>query len=304
VPGVFNLLHLHGLHYARHTSCVGLGTSDDLLLNLGTVTLHPSDPQSRRGLSRGMEALEGLDVVWPSAGRALALCKGANVNIDPLLDETRPFVAPTYIPERNKRSAEQAVSEESFGGPQTPVVQTQFNYPHSVRQGHPNSQAHGYSQSQSTGVYGEAPGYLGSIARAGPSTMTGVTTHLPPYSWQGDDINAHSFASPLSTGLLPQTYSIGMIEDHIHHGRMSEQSHLAQPQHPRRYSNQYYEYPSNFQLSQGYELASPIHPSPQPQANAPTGQTSQVYLSEQYNLYSESLCLVRSERLTYVHCGR
>jgi len=260
------------------------------MLTLGIVTLHPSDPQSRRGLSRGMAALQGLDVVWPSAGRALALCKGANVNIDPLLDGSRPFIAPAYPPERNpernKRSAEQAV-EESFGGSQTPVVQSQFSYMQPVRQGHSHSQSHGYPQAQSTTAYGEAPSYLGSTSRAGPSAMTGVATHLPPYSWQGDDINAHSFTTPLSTGLLPQTYSIGMIEDHIQQGRMSEQSHLAHPHHARRYSTQYYEYPSNFQLSQGYELASPIHASPQPPANAATSQSPQAYLSEQYNIYSK-----------------
>src|SRR6266478_887370 len=81
----------------------------------------PDDPQARVGLVKSMEVLEAIQVVWPSAGRALELMNAAKASL-----KEGKFQLPLNrkYPERTKRSA--AHMEDSYHPPLHPGTGTDY----------------------------------------------------------------------------------------------------------------------------------------------------------------------------------
>lgn len=66
-------------------------------MHITILIAHPTDPQARIGLSKCMESLRTMQVVWPCAARALELLRGSKFNLQEPAIESSP---------RDKRSAD------------------------------------------------------------------------------------------------------------------------------------------------------------------------------------------------------
>ncbi|KAK7019960.1 Zn(2)-C6 fungal-type domain-containing protein [Favolaschia claudopus] len=51
------------------------------IMHVTALSTHPKDPQARLGLTKVMDALKELEMIWPAAGRALELLRGARVTL-------------------------------------------------------------------------------------------------------------------------------------------------------------------------------------------------------------------------------
>jgi len=248
-------------------------------------TVHPNDPQARLGLSKCLNALRAMRVVWPSAARALDLFGGAKIGLED--DPSLVSLMHPSTTDRQKRAAEQdlddtrgnpypvtAVNRESIEQSQNraPNHSSHFDYMSSLRHGNPNS-AHEHYPHQSGSLYPGEGSYISP-----PSTgLTSTSLANNPNYWQGGEMGS-TFGGPLSTAVLPQLYSSGIVDD----TRMPSQSqpHISRgdygtsmDQNNRGRYPQYYEYP-NFPPST-YDIQVPQQ---QP--------ANQMYLPDQYNIFN------------------
>ncbi|KDR77152.1 hypothetical protein GALMADRAFT_246384 [Galerina marginata CBS 339.88] len=254
------------------------------------LTVHPNDPQARVGLSKCMNALRAMSVVWPSAARALDLFGGAKCDIS----EDSDTISLTHIPtERNKRSAEHTPDHHSSinnSAPQPPM--NTFDYLRSIRHGHSHSShRHSYSHgshSHSAFAGGDAvflppPNSHSTNSNSSSSVSASNPVSNPSYPWQSGDMNPHNFNPPLSTAVLPQLFSTGLVDDGIHapHTRVHSQTEQHSHPNPRRYPPQYFDYSSYPQVGSSYDIPQSVQIPPQHQS-----QGSQVFIPDQYSLYN------------------
>jgi hypothetical protein len=215
-----------------------------------------------------MEILETMEVVWPSAGRALELLRGSKVNTEEPLPSR-----PSLLPDRQKRPADSFDSDDAseqrghLPNPRTSYVAARSNpYPSS-----------NYSAMQD--------GYLDDL---GLNHSTSSTGSLPFYSherWPSNNYNAASFPGPLSTSVLPQLYSTGLVDDQSSDMRYRGQQPVADQTSGQGRYPQYWNDLTTFpQLGSTYETV----PSQSDQGGAMT-QPPPLYIPDQYNLYSEYL---------------
>ncbi|KAI0088316.1 fungal-specific transcription factor domain-containing protein [Irpex rosettiformis] len=214
------------------------------VMHVQTLTAYPSDPPASSGLRKCVEMLERMQRVWPSAWRAKELIHGSKVQA---LKETAQS-----SPERMKRAAEshsddiRSESRLTNGGVyrQAPPVYTddgptgsQMTYPLNLDSHH-----------------AESPTYYQSYPRWTPNGALG------------------SMSGSLSTSVLPQTYSTGLIDERI-------QRH---PDRQGRYPQYWNDYSSLGQMDPTYAL-----PVINDLANDPQAGQS-MYMPDQYSIYSAS----------------
>ncbi|PPQ69684.1 hypothetical protein CVT25_012922 [Psilocybe cyanescens] len=250
------------------------------------LTVHPNDPQSRIGLSKCMNALRAMKVVWPSAARALDLFGGAKADASA---DAEPIPLRHIPMERHKRIAENTLDDNTFGN-NTRSLQHSFSNEYLREQLRPRGSIHQqppFQHDSGNNTFADSePAYLPPPTSSSslPITNMGANTN---YTWQGSDMNPHSFNGPLSTAVLPQIYSTGLIDEGIQasHTRLHS-SHNATDQHSqphsRRYPPQYFDYttyPS--QLGSGYDVSQSVQVSQQ------QSQTSQMFIADQYSMYSK-----------------
>jgi len=249
-----------------------------------------------------------MEIVWPSAARALELFRGAKG--DGSEGESHSIPLTHVQTERNKRSAEQPLDDSRFGNSAASLV-TSYPYQPSIRQHQQsnasathhsrNSFSHEHGNSVFTGdddVYLPPPVSHSSHSNV-PSLAGGpALVANSGYSWQSGDMNPHNYNTPLSTAVLPQLFSTGLVDDgvHAHHASSSSSSHSRihshTDQHPqsqsRRYAPppQYFDYSSYPQMGPGYDIPESV------QVSQPHPQTSQnpMFMSDQYSIYSKFLC--------------
>ena len=147
------------------------------------MTSFPDDPQARLGLTKCMEALRNMDVIWPSAGRAWELLNGHKVN----LPGFSPKMYSQYPAERQQHRKRSADTQLPDSAPSTSS----------------GSQAPGFNQTFANGV-----NELGTYP-----TLVDPNNASPYYDygrWLGSaDLLGNSATNSLSTSLLPQQYSTG-----------------------------------------------------------------------------------------------
>jgi hypothetical protein len=231
------------------------------------VSTYPSDPQARVNLMKCMEVLKTMEIVWPSAGRALELLRGSKVNTEAPSLPSRP----SQLPDRQKRPADSFgsddVSEERghLPNPRTSYVPARSNpYPPS-----------NYPAPQD--------GYLDGLDL---NQAASSTSALPFYSsherWPSSNYNAAPFPGPLSTSVLPQLYSTGLVDDQTSDMRYrAQQTVTDQTSGTGRYPQYWNDLTTFPQLGSTYGAVSSqsdqgamTHPPP-------------LYIPDQYNLYSE-----------------
>ncbi|TFK71119.1 hypothetical protein BDN72DRAFT_479127 [Pluteus cervinus] len=294
------------------------------IMHVTTLTVHPSDPQARLGLARCMDALRMMETVWPSAGRGLELLRGSKVNLGE--NEMSTLSNP---PDRHKRSAEQSLDD-------------------SFENAHPSHLANGTSSTNNgngddNGIFdlrsqnfGATTHYSTPTSIYPPATAPGAATATGPDSemhhpgpseavasphnyfasyerWPSDHSNL-GFSGTLSTSVLPQLYSTGLVDDRVSTAQSHHRLHASHSanhsngngQAPR-YPQFWNDYSTFSQLGHAYSalhettslghgnssppLQGSVSGQGAPSANGTTGNgpqptaASQIYLSE-YPIYS------------------
>ncbi|KAF9563839.1 hypothetical protein CPC08DRAFT_721409 [Agrocybe pediades] len=284
------------------------------------LTVHPDDPQARIGLSKCMNTLRAMQIVWPSAARALELFRGAKG------DGTErgggggggdlQSISLTHVSaERHKRFAGQAtalISPYTYAA--APMRQsTGSAATHHAQRNSYSSSSHEHASGGGVFPAGNdvyLPTGVTHAAHAGGSSSSASSMVAPSgYSWSGGDMNPHNYNTPLSTAVLPQLFSTGLVDDatavhgHLHGGRSihSHASHPAdqhqhqqhqqqqQQQHSRRYAPppQYFDYssyPAQMGGAAGYDIPDSVQH--QHQQVAPSHPHQQMFIPEQYSLYN------------------
>lgn len=220
-------------------------------------------------LTKIMDAMKRMEVVWPSAGRAWELLDGARDN----LTDVEPERIADLSGRRNKRTAGDSFSEAADGemarGPD--VVQ---GFPAAV---------------------GYHPAGLPFSSNGQPS---------PPYFGTYERF-ASDIPLTLSTSVLPQQYSTGFGSERGVPGDEHVQSSMsAQGRYPQYWSDYTLGQPSSMLGSMyGMSILPPQvphgcgHPQQHGQHPQPTSQQQQLpgessmYMGDQFNLFSESLSL-------------
>lgn len=228
-----------------HGLCEHTFNSHDLAL----VSAYPSDPQAVMGLTKCMETLKNIEIVWPSAGRALELLRGSKV----ITGNADPRTLVNHF-DRHKRHAEQPL-DDSAGRPQLQNTSDYFplrshNYPAGYPVGH--------------GTY--QPGQPIQISTPPSNTPMNYLYH----------INNAPIANTLSTSVLPQSYSTGLVDEPIIMGHRVPNMNDPSIHNNQRFP-QYWNDPSTYsQLGYAYNG---MHE--QPSAHHPS---SHMFLPDQYNL--------------------
>lgn len=237
------------------------------IMHVTTLTRHPADPQAALGLKRCMDALEMIEIVWPSAGRALELLRGAKVNLP----------GSTYSPQtvaRPKRSAEHPLDDSD-------QLHGRFFNP-------PSSEESSSTRPNGLGNYIYPTAHVYVPHPPNPAQSSHPPLNAPSsanYRWQSEDFHQQSNFNnnaPLSTSVLPQLYSTGFGDgrSHIPNGRPQSQSEHDPPAQPQRYPQYWNDYSTFSQLGQTYGGIN--------EAGNPPAMSSQdpIYLPEQYGIYN------------------
>ena len=247
------------------------------------VTTHPTDPQSRLGFTKCMRTLYAMQIVWPSAGRALDLFRGAKVDPSKDTSDLVPLTHPPSSDVRHKRSAEQPL-DDSFITSHRSATNNQFNDMHPVSR----SNTQGPQQQQSIFSPGVRE-FTGENYVATSASLTDPNMVPSSYAWQGGGgggMNTNNINTHFSTAVLPQLCSTGLMDENLHASRMqSNFNQLTSNPSSRRYPP-YYDY-SNFPpLGSVYDVPEPIQVSSSSQSPQSQQASSQMYIPENYSIYS------------------
>jgi len=222
------------------------------VMHVTSLSTYSSDPQARMGLTKCMEVLSAMEIVWPSAARALELLRGSKVNIG-----SADLTAFTAQSVRQKRSAEQFLKDmepQQLQGPGdygAPVNLRPRNYP-------------------SNFVYS-----LEGIPLQ-PSSQPPAVPYLPLFErWPTDNgNNGVPFPNTLSTSVLPQIYSTGLFDERGNRASANIDPNGSQNRYPQ-YWNDYSTYSQLGNHNGFHEQPPPVHAH---------SSTSQLFPSEQYNI--------------------
>lgn len=223
------------------------------IMHVTSASVYPGDPQARLRLSKCMEVLKAMAVLWPSAGRAHELLRGAEVNSG---HQIRPTEPPKPV-DRYKRPAEGSLDDSSnrSTGMQTYAVRPS-NYTSNLSppQAYP---VNGTAEAQ----YTQSSSYYASYER--------------PWASEHSNHNV-SYPGPLSTSALPQVYSTGLSDARPSLSR--NVSHGVEPH--SRYPQYWNDYSTYSPINHGVEY---------PQTGAePQNPLSNLFMPEQYNVYNNT----------------
>jgi len=222
-----------------------------------------------------------------SAGRALDLFRGAKVDPSKDTSDLVPLTNPPSSSDvRHKRSAEQFL-DDSFTGHRS-TTNNQFDDMHPVSRSNTQQQQSIFSSGIREFKFTGDNNYLATSASL-PSLLTDSNMVPSSYAWQGGGINTNNINTHLSTAVLPQLCSTGLMDESGLHASRIQSSNfnnqLSNPPSSRRYPSAYYDY-SNFPpLGSVYDIPEPniqVVSSSQPQSQA----SSQMYISENYSIYN------------------
>lgn len=180
------------------------------IMHVTSSSIFPNDPQSRIGLFRCMDALQDMEIVWPSAARANELLRGSNVMANPSNSTQACLSFPSR--DRQKRTAEHSIdSEDAYERSQLQALPSSSS-PHIPGSGQ------GYANTWRSTQFSETSHDVGhsqesSAGRHADFTGAPISTSQPSYyPWTSDGSSYLSFPGTLSTSVLPQMYSTGFVD--------------------------------------------------------------------------------------------
>lgn len=175
------------------------------------MSVYTNDPQARVGLAKCMDALRDMEAVWPAATRAHELLRGCDAMSKNASKHPRfgQLVTRQSSQERQKRAAEHpADSEDAYERSQMHIHSSSGT---SLAPLQPYAQPWRSTQfnpmSQVTG-----PGQPGDFAPT-PPLPAGEPSPYYPWPSDGGSYVPGAFPGTLSTSVLPQTYSTGLIDE-------------------------------------------------------------------------------------------
>ncbi|KAI0943292.1 hypothetical protein AcW1_002495 [Taiwanofungus camphoratus] len=231
------------------------------IMHVATLMTYPADPQARIGLNKCMDVLKRMRNIWPSAWRALELLHGAKVNTQ---HNQELDILKSRAPDRPKRSAEHPLDQDDTNDAARLMTSEQI-----YRQQHSFA---GVSESPTPAHAGFSLGNLHL-----PSGDT--STYLHSYDRWSSDAPIPNFGGSLSTSVLPQQYSTGLVDERMPSG-MSR--------HPDRHSQRYPQYWSDYsalgQMDTTYGVPV-IGDMVTQHAGASQGDHSSMYVQDQYSMF-------------------
>ncbi|KAI3613223.1 hypothetical protein WG66_001383, partial [Moniliophthora roreri] len=248
------------------------------VMHITSLTLFQDDPQPRVGLNRCMEILRGMEIVWPSAGRALELLRGSKVNTDE--SKLSPPPKQKETTERRKRPLNNP--------PQMPSSDLNLGYAE-----HPPAIHENYDGAHH---YGDRHSHYSSSSPVSSNLPSVQNTPTSYYRTEQRWTPEHHFdnmqySGTLTTSVMPQTYSTGLVDDRA---TSSGQGHRAIPSismghHSspvdHRYPPQYWnDYSAYSQLGHNSYTPPTVHPPIQS-----SNSSSQIFLHEPYNVYNSQV---------------
>lgn len=155
--------------------------------------VYPEDTQARVGLNKCMDVLKRMRHLWPSAFRALELLQGSKVNSQGAQDLA---AFRSRISDRPKRSAEHPLDAEEESGTRLLTSEQLYRQQQSFQPVSTPSPVH----------QGFAISNL-QLPAAEPS--------YPSYDRWSSEAPMANYPGSLSTSVLPQQYSTGLVDERI-----------------------------------------------------------------------------------------
>ncbi|KAF9224716.1 hypothetical protein BS17DRAFT_45386 [Gyrodon lividus] len=191
------------------------------IMHVTSLSIYRNDPQASKGLARCMDALHDMGVVWPSAARAHELLRGCSPPNNSASNHGLGQERTKRVAE-HPADAEDAYERSKMHAPPpdtSPVAPIQ---PHA--QTWRSTQYHGVSQESGQGQ---------RQAEFPPTTPMSASNQSSYYSWPSEGESYISFPGTLSTSVLPQMYSTGLIDERrpphslssLHNGQQRTHGH-------------------------------------------------------------------------------
>ncbi|KAI0824538.1 fungal-specific transcription factor domain-containing protein [Trametes gibbosa] len=301
------IVSLYGEYYSPSRASVFLCyyVFTAAIMHVATLRTYPDDPQGSLGLRKCMDVLQRMRIIWPSAWRALELLHGAKAQLGrPTTAEAVAIAAP-----RHKRVAEEEpVEEDAHTQQQQAQQQPQQVYsvatPSSQSQGPSPSLSHGQNQHQSQHQAHQPQGYTLPMDLSAPGAAAAAYLPASYDRWGADSSVLSGFGGSLSTSVLPQQYSTGLVDERLSarggggHGHGHGHGHGGAERQSTRYPPYWNDYsalgqmettygvPVMGELVQGHDGA--------PQGAAADGQG--LYVQDQYAMFGALL--------SSLSCGR
>jgi hypothetical protein len=253
-----------------------------------------------------------MEIVWPSAGRALELLRGSKFNL-----EESELVALSNHPVRHKRSADHFIET-------TPSdrIRTLENMDYTYLD--PRGSSFPPYSAQGVGVYGSSVPPIHLDAQMSSSSQNYHPSSSSSWASSDNSSTTTAFQGTLSTSVLPQIYSTGLVDDRVggsNNTRVHSQSSQSDSQNrsggggggTARYPQYWHDYSTFPQLGTAYvgyqdpnagsigvsvsqqqQQQQQQHQQHQHQHQHQQHQhqqqqsapSQQLYLSEHYNMYS------------------
>ncbi|EMD37133.1 hypothetical protein CERSUDRAFT_137619 [Gelatoporia subvermispora B] len=223
------------------------------VMHVATLMAYPGDPQARIGLNKCMDVLKRMQTVWPSAWRALELLQGSKVNQGPEL------IMPGSS--ERKRQAEHSLDADDTD-----------------QSGRAGSGDQVYRQQQGFGNVG-SPG----TSQQGFNLSINVpsvenSSYLQSYDRWPSDGSIPNFGGALSTSVLPQQYSTGLVDERAGLSRTSER-------HGQRYPQYWNDYSALGQIDATTYNMPVMGDMVQPHTGSAQGDQSSLYVQDQYAMF-------------------
>jgi hypothetical protein len=285
------LLYFHCEHNACNNSCVAspvccLSGSQANRYHRFIVSTYPADPQARMGLARCMDALKRMEIVWPSAGRALELLAGSKFNL-----QEAELAKLSNHPDRRKRSAERDLDTEdieAYDRGRLPNANADYL---TLRSQDYDPSKYGNTQQE---VFSD-----GVDMQSGIPYSNNVSYTSSYERWPLEGSVQHPFSGTLSTSVLPQLYSTGLVDEHATPGvRVYSNTYDRGGngggggggyEKARRYPQYWNDHTTFSQLGTAIGNPVPVQFDQQVQSQSiqPQANPSGLYLPEHYDMYSQ-----------------
>ncbi|KAI0365000.1 hypothetical protein BV20DRAFT_1103242 [Pilatotrama ljubarskyi] len=253
------------------------------IMHVATLRTYPDDPQARLGLQKCMDILQRMRIIWPSAWRALQLLQGARGQLEKPTEAPPPSRGSVSEP-RQKRAAEEPIEEETdlpersrSTVSQDSVYRPPTGYTVPTPPSQHQSQPSQVSSHTAAGHSQQQQGY------ALPMEMpqSGPSTYMPSSydRWPTDPSTMSNFAGSLSTSVLPQQYSTGLVDE-----RMGTSMSRSSERQSARYPQYWNDYSALGQMETTYGVPV-MGEMVSPHGGAQQGDQQSMYVQDQYSMF-------------------
>ncbi|KAJ7165119.1 fungal-specific transcription factor domain-containing protein [Mycena filopes] len=217
------------------------------IMHVTSLSAYPTDPQARMGLTKCMDALKEMEIVWPGAARALDLLRGTQASLSETDSDVSSPASSTSRSAR-KRSAPNTLDDSDAFAPPAP------NVPENSNSNNNNFLLPRPFPPMYAAANGQQPHYGGIEPRSNPAAYYPPPPASAYERWpvegaggaMGVGAGALAFQGTLSTAVMGPAYSTGLVDERLrrHEGSASGPQarfgQLATPQQQQQHQQQQY----------------------------------------------------------------